>query len=397
MKQILKENISALVNSTRESISQFARLNIILMLFSIILSTCSAQVTPPVIQNLSFIQTSNTRSLKMQIPTQAGVNYIAQFRSRVGTGSWSLFTNFPGTGAAQVFSNTAGNISARFYRVSADPRPWIRGEPLSKDPYAGETVQLDVLATGMLPLSYQWYGPDGILSNGGQISGCTTPNLVIVNVDPGNEGNYWATVTNQYGNTSSIPAGVRITLSQAPRILIDPQGQTLTEKQNLALTSSASGAATLRFKWFGPAGVLSDGGRVSGSESLNLTISNLQLADDGGYYMVVSNAFGAATSAIAKVVVQPGIAPRITTDPLSQTVNAGQTVNLQVVANGTPTLVYRWNGPSGVLNNGGRISGATTANLAISNFQISDNGNYFAVVTNSFGAATSVSANVTAQ
>ncbi len=335
--------------------------------------------------------------MRMQILTQAAVNYTAEFRSQLSSGSWSPFTNFAGNGFSQTFSNTAGNVSRRFYRVSVDPRPWIRGEPISRDPYVGETVQLDVVATGLLPLNYQWHGPDGLLLDGGKVSGSTTANLVIANVDPSNEGDYWVSVMNFYGSTSCIPAGVRITLSQSPRILIDPQGQTLIEKQNLSLNSSASGAQTLSFKWFGPAGALSDGGRVSGSTTLNLNITNLLLADDGDYYVVVSNSFGTATSAVAKVIVQAGIAPRITTDPLSQTVNSGQTVNLQVVANGTPTLVYRWQGPSGVLNNGGRISGATTPNLVISNFQASDNGDYFAVVTNPFGSATSVIANVTAQ
>jgi hypothetical protein len=249
----------------------------------------------------------------------------------------------------------------------------------------------------MLPVSYQWYGPDGILTNGGKVSGSTTPNLVIANVDPSNEGNYWVSVTNLYGSTSCIPAGVRITLSQSPRILIDPQSQSVLVGQSLSLWSSASGASPLTYKWFGPAGILSDGGRVNGSVTTNLGITNLQLMDDGGYYMVVSNSFGSATSSIASVHVQPGIAPRITSDPLSQTVLAGETVNLHVVANGTATLVYRWRGPSGTLSNGGRISGATTPDLSISNFQTGDNGDYFVVVTNAFGTATSVTANVTAQ
>lgn len=361
------------------------------------LMPCDGDLIPPTIHNLSVSQGTNSRTSQMQIPTQAAVNYTGEFRTQLSSGSWTPFTNFAGNGFSQTVSNAAGTVAQRFYRVSVDPRPWIRGNPLSRDPYAGETVQLDVIATGLLPLSYQWYGPQGLLSDGGNVSGSTTANLVISNVDPGDEGNYWVAVTNFYGTTSCIPAGVRITLSQAPRILIDPQGQIITEKQNLSLNSSASGAATLSFKWFGPAGVLTDGTRVSGSTTMALNITDLQLADNGGYYMVASNSFGMATSAVAVVVVQAGVPPRITSDPLSQTVNAGQTVNLQIIANGTPNLVYRWNGPSGVLNNSGHISGTTTPSLTISNFQSSDNGDYFAVVTNSFGTATSISANVTAQ
>ena len=397
MKRISKQNARPKINCGKNIFSMFSTFNIVVLFLALGLMSCIGQLISPTIHDLSVIQETNPRTMRMQIPTQTGVNYIAQFRSQFASGSWSPFTNFVGTGFSYPFSNAMTSASRRFYRVVVDPRPWIRGEPFSRDPYDGETVQLDVLATGMPPLSYQWYGPDGVLTNGGQVSGSTTANLVISNVDPSNEGNYWVSVTNLYGSTSSVPAGVRITLSQAPRILIDPQSQSFLVGQSVSLWSSASGAVPLTYKWFGPAGILSDGGRVNGSATTNLTVTNLELTDDGGYYMVVSNSFGTATSSIATVHVQPGIAPRITTDPLSQTVLAGETVNLQVVANGTPTLAYRWQGPSGTLSNGGRISGATTPNLSISNFQTGDNGDYFVVITNAFGTATSVTANVTAQ
>src|ERR1043166_9553137 len=104
----------------------------------------AGQLIPPTIQNLSIMQGSNTHTMRMEIPTQATVNYTAEFRSQFGSGSWSAFTAFAGSGSSQTFSNTAGNVSGRFYRVSVDPRPWIRGEPFSRDPYGGETVQLDV-------------------------------------------------------------------------------------------------------------------------------------------------------------------------------------------------------------------------------------------------------------
>ena len=167
--------------------------------------------------------------------------------------------------------------------------------------------------------------------------------------------------------------------------------------ESVSLWSSASGAPPLTYKWFGPAGVLSDGGRVTGSATTNLAITGLQIIDYGGYYMVVSNSFGSVSSAVAIVAVQPGQPPRITVDPLSQLVTAGQTLNLQVTANGTPTLNYQWYGPSGSLSNGGRFSGTLTANLATSNFQAADNGDYYVIVTNAYGTATSVSANVTTQ
>jgi hypothetical protein len=371
----------------------------IVLLLALVTLSSAAQtvVSAPFIQNPSIVHGANTRTMWMQIPTQAGVNYAAELRSQLGTGFWLPFTNFVGTGSSYPFSNNVISISRRFFRVVADPRPWIRGEPLSRDPYDGETVQLDVVATGMAPMDYQWYGPNGMLEDGGKVSGSTTPNLVISNVDPGDEGNYWVSVTNQYGSTSSIPAGIRITLSQAPRVLIDPQSQTLLVGQSLSLWSTASGAQPLSYKWHGPAGTITDGGRIGGTTTTNLTVADMQILDDGDYYMVVSNAFGLATSAIATVRIQLGQSPRISTYPASQAVVAGDTVNLNVVATGTGTLTYEWHGPSGILSNGGKVSGAASANLAISNFQATEDGDYFVVVSNPFGNATSSAANVRVQ
>jgi len=354
-------------------------------------------VNSPTIQNLSIIQDANTRTLKMWVPTQEGVNYTAQFRSQPGAGSWSQITNFPGSGSSDPITDNITSVSKRFYRVAVDPCPWVRSQPLSRNPYAGETVQLDVTATGRLPLTFQWNGPSGPLSDDGRVSGSTTPNLIIANVDPSDVGNYWVTITNLHGSTSCVTAGVRISLSQAPRILIDPQSQTLLVGQTLELWSTASGAQPLAYKWYGPAGLMADDGRIGGSTTTNLTVANLQVVDDGGYSMVVSNSFGMATSAVATVRVQLGLAPRITTDLLSQTVIAGDTVNLSVVATGTGTLNYEWHGPSGILSDGGKISGVTTANLTISNFQTAEDGDYYVVVSNTFGTATSITANVRAQ
>lgn len=354
-------------------------------------------VTAPRIRDLSVVQGTNTKTLRMWISTQAGVNYIAEYKNQLVPGAWLPLTDFPGSGGSDMITDTIGEGIGRFYRVAADGRPWVRRHPVSRNAQAGDTIQLDVVATGMLPLAYQWYGPNGVLTNGGRIGGSTSANLLIFNLDPSDEGNYWAVVTNSLGSTSCIPAGVRITLSQAPRILIDPQGQTLLVGQTLSLWSSANGAQPLNYKWFGPGGILADGGRISGSATTNLTVTGVEIADDGNYFMVVSNAFGVATSAVATVRVQLGIPPRITTNPQSQTVVAGQTVNLSVTATGTGTLYYQWHGPSGALSDGGKISGATTPNLVISNFQSSEDGNYYVVVTNAFGSATSAIANVRVQ
>ena len=140
-------------NSTNNLFAKLGTVSFGVFLLALDSLPSAAQLISPTIQNVSVIQGTNSRTLRMQIPTQAGVNYTAQFRNQLEFGLWFPFTNFVGSGPSDIFSNNVTSISRRFFRVVADPRPWIRGDPLSRDPYDGETVQLDVVATGLLPLT----------------------------------------------------------------------------------------------------------------------------------------------------------------------------------------------------------------------------------------------------
>jgi len=89
--------------------------------------------------------------------------------------------------------------------------------------------------------------------------------------------------------------------------------------------------------------------------------------------------------------------PSITSEPASQNLYEQQTATFTVVASGTAPLHYQWQKWNGSeyasIANGGRISGATSASLTITNITAADAGDYVVVVTNSLGSA--VSATVT--
>ncbi len=71
----------------------------------------------------------------------------------------------------------------------------------------------------------------------------------------------------------------------------------------------------------------------------------------------------------------------------------GQTANFTVTAQGTAPLTYIWTfittTTTNVLSNGGRISGATTNSLTISNIIPADAGTYMVTVTNAHGSVAS--------
>ncbi len=83
------------------------------------------------------------------------------------------------------------------------------------------------------------------------------------------------------------------------------------------------------------------------------------------------------------------VPPFITTQPQSQTVNAGSNATFTVLATGTAPLSYQWQ------FNATNIAGATATNYTRTNVQSADAGNYSVVVTNLAGSLTSSNAVLT--
>jgi hypothetical protein len=92
-------------------------------------------------------------------------------------------------------------------------------------------------------------------------------------------------------------------------------------------------------------------------------------------------------------VVSGGTPPSITTQPTNETIvlPTTPTVTFSLVAAGDPVLTYQWTGfTEGVLVDNANFSGVTTPNLVITPTNGTWSGRqYFCVVTNPFGSATS--------
>ena len=83
------------------------------------------------------------------------------------------------------------------------------------------------------------------------------------------------------------------------------------------------------------------------------------------------------------------LAPAITTQPASQTVNAGASASFTVAASGTGPLTYQWR------KDGIAMPGSTAATLALTAATLGDAGSYTVVVTNQAGTVTSNAATLT--
>jgi len=100
---------------------------------------------------------------------------------------------------------------------------------------------------------------------------------------------------------SGIHLSLRITMVStnlaAPALLNQPVGGTINEHSNFAFTVIASGSSPLSYQW------RQDGLDIAGATNSSLVLSDLQLAQAGGYDVVVTNSVGSITSVVANLIV----------------------------------------------------------------------------------------------
>jgi len=93
---------------------------------------------------------------------------------------------------------------------------------------------------------------------------------------------------------------------QPPAIITHPQDQTADVGTNVTFSVVAAGSAPLSYQW------RKNGFALAGATSSSLLLTNIQLVSAGDYSVVVANAGGAVTSAVARLTVT---IPRDTTPP----------------------------------------------------------------------------------
>lgn len=169
----------------------------------------------------------------------------------------------------------------------------------------------------------------------------------------------------------------------APTITQQPQARTVTELDDVSFTVAASGTPPLSYQW------RKNGEDLVGETGAVLTLTSVQTSDAGNYSVVVFGGGAAVPSAAATLTVNALVPPTILSQPLSQTVNIGQTATLTATATGTPELSFRWQ------KDGADVPVALGSTLTITPATPRDAGAYTVIVSNAGGSVTSAVANLT--
>jgi autotransporter-associated beta strand protein len=123
-----------------------------------------------------------------------------------------------GTNAAGYFYTTVNGSGVTLnFRASCcvPPPPFITTQPTNQTVVVGENATFSVTAIGTLPRACQWRKNEVNLANGVQpsgttLSGATTTDLTVANVQLNDGGGYTVVVTNAYGSVTSSVAALTV-------------------------------------------------------------------------------------------------------------------------------------------------------------------------------------------
>ncbi|HXJ74018.1 MAG TPA: FG-GAP-like repeat-containing protein, partial [Candidatus Dormibacteraeota bacterium] len=204
--------------------------------------------------------------------------------------------------------------------------PGVAIAPAAATRNLGETVAFT--ASRPLPsINLQW------LHDGVAIPDANADSLIITNVQAGDAGNYSVAL-------GYVEPPMEVFLKPAKLIgpvVLQTNLQFIWARPGSDATFqvASSGAPPIHLQWLhGPQ-------LIPNATNATLTLTNVQLADDGEYSVIASNTFGAVERLQGTLVIL--IRPVITVQPVSQNVVAGGSVVLSVAATGHPLpLSYRW-------------------------------------------------------
>ncbi len=265
----------------------------------------------------------------------------------------------------------------------------------------GTNAILRTTVSGTHPLTNVWFFNGSPVVSGGRyltvenISDVVDAYLVISNAQTADLGSYWVVSSNVVGSATS--SAWSLNLGYPPAMIDQPQSQTITTNGWTTLSVNASGTDPITYQWYEGTARLSDTSQFIGTQTAALTITNANVSNISSYSVVLTNAFGQTTSAVATVTVV-SVPEVLTANSLTAVVGSSPKLGGYITSLTAVTNQWFFNGAPIVTNDhfvtAERMVGSQLESLlTISNAQVSDSGNYWLVSSNLAGGT--VSSNIT--
>jgi alpha-tubulin suppressor-like RCC1 family protein len=182
-----------------------------------------------------------------------------------------------------------------------------------------------------------------------------------------------------------------------PKITKQPASVTVEAGQSASFTATASGTPAPTVQWEVSSNAGSSWSPIEGATSGTFSIAGTQPSESGEQLRAVfKNVAGQATSKAVTLTVQQS--PAITQQPLSVTVEEGQSATFEVAASGSPVPTVKWETSANAGKTWTAVSGGTSNKLTIAGATPAISGHqYRATFKNTVGEAVTAVATLTVQ
>jgi hypothetical protein len=164
-----------------------------------------------------------------------------------------------------------------FSVVSAQAPPIIITQPVGVSTFAGGGATFLVGVSGSAPLTYRWYSPTGLLTEG------SSRVLVLDDVTLADAGPYFAVVSNAFGVVTSAVASLVVEAPSSPTIVLQPYNQKVPAGGYVTLSVAAVGTPPLNYQWFW------NGTELAGATNRQLIFPTFATTNAGTYTARVAN------------------------------------------------------------------------------------------------------------
>ena len=220
-------------------------------------------------------------------------------------------------------------------------------------------------------LSLAYFDP--VTTNGIALSTDGTNVYYLNNADVSDQFNF--TVKDNRGGSATGSAFIGQSIPTPPSITSSPTNLTILSGKDASFSVNATGSPLLSYQW------RFNGTNISGGTVSTYDRINAQAAHAGNYSVVITNAYGSVTSAVATLTIATPVT--FTLQPQNTNAIVAGTVQFSVVASGTGPISYQWYFQSNALDS------ATSSNLVLNDVTTNQFGNYFVVASSPFNSATS--------
>jgi sugar lactone lactonase YvrE len=284
--------------------------------------------------------------------------------------------------AGKIYVSDTRNHTIR--RSGTVTAPQIQTQPAAVASAVGGTVSFSVAATGApTPAIFQWQRQpvDGsgfvVITDGAPYSGASTATLSVAGVTSAMNGDQFRVLVSNLISPEALSNAVALTVGTAP-VFTSAATATFQAAISGSFTVAATSATTVTFSATG----LPSWATLNAATGA-ITGTPVDTAGSPVTVAISANNGLAVTQALVITVTPAVIAPAITVQPVSASVDQGQIATLSVTATGTAPLNYQW------LRNGVALASATSSTFSLASAQVASAGSYTVRVTNAVGSLVS--------